>query len=39
METTGYDSSSHFSNEEDLTRKELVTKIRETLDDVAEELH
>jgi hypothetical protein len=39
MEMMGYDSSSHLSGEEELTRKELVTKIRETLDNVAEELY
>jgi hypothetical protein len=39
METTGYDSSSNISGEEEVRKKELVTKIRETLDDVAEELY
>jgi hypothetical protein len=32
-------SSSNLSGEEEVTKKQLVTKIRETLDDVAEELY
>jgi hypothetical protein len=40
METTGYDSSSNLSREEEVpAKKQLVTNIRETLDDVAEDLH
>jgi hypothetical protein len=39
METMGYNSSSNLSGEEELTRDELVTKIGEILDDVAEELY
>jgi hypothetical protein len=39
METTGYDLSSNLSGEEEVTKKQLVTIICETLDNVAEDLY
>jgi hypothetical protein len=40
MEKTGYDLSPNLSGEEEeATKKQLVTKICETLDAVAEDLH
>jgi hypothetical protein len=40
MEKTEYDSSPNLSGEEEeVTKKQLVTKISETLDAVAEDIH